>query len=115
MSEIMSELSALLGMVKDIAPEVWRIALQQVAVNANTTVFWAVLFTIGAALVYYAAIRVYSADPSNNDGVDVVLALIASILAVVVPFLATSAYRIAANPDTTFQPFMTFFYTSVPK
>ena len=41
---MMDEIAILLGMIEDAAPEMWRIAMRQVAIDINVCAAWIIVF-----------------------------------------------------------------------
>ncbi len=93
----MDEIARLLGVIEGVAPEVWRIALQQVAVNVRVSFVWIVVL---GGLVVAAACFSYG---KFKEGIDTeegygwaLAALVASLFALAA---GSGIYAMMANPE----------------
>jgi len=99
MDEIVTILSMIEDVIADVAPEVWRIAIQQAVVDARTTGFFAAVLIICAVLCMYVAGRMFQSDDSDGESAGAFFAVLALIFIVVATALAVSTYKMAANPE----------------
>ncbi len=92
----------LIEMIRDIAPEAWRIAMNQVVVNIRLNVFWAIALTVTTIVSGCIARRLAtSSEDSYSD--DKLIALLL-VMAMAIMFIgaavcASSAYSAIANPE----------------
>lgn len=102
------KLLELITRLEQIAPEIWRIAVQQVIVEARLNVFWGIIMAIAALASGFGAFLLFGVaisdeTDSNDEGMFMGFGVFVSFIAFVALLIAisnfTSAYRNFANPE----------------
>ena len=111
MEEILQQL---IDFVREASPEVWRVLLRQVYVDACTDLLWLLMIAVLVYIVYRLGRRAerasldekgeynerYSSSSQDSNRIAMYACyVIAGILAIVIPVLLTSALRAFLNPE----------------
>ncbi len=100
MTEILSQaLQDAINFIKNVSPILWETLVRQVYNDAITYLFWALVLTIGATVLFKLGKKLYNDRDSEMEMLGGLSYCGTVILSIIVPVLISTGIRMLINPN----------------